>query len=437
MYTNIRETQIQQKSSHPIIVYLSIFIFLYAILGFDRIKKFFSFNVEGHSVTNELWIIPLICYFIYFFDAYSRRRLLISKENLFFINIIFLYVIIILVGGMNLVSYSHYFYASTLFIVPMLMYFPMSRIDIKQTNLILKIFLLSCLFYAVFAIILSTNYAFFMELVGNPINYRYNSQYRAAMMIGSSITVSYYLNLTLPLCFYFFYRNAEIKWRYIALITISVNIIATFILLSRAASLIAILISIVYVLFLGSKNNRVKNKLLILFMLVIGVFYSYFYYDLSRIISGFGSEGASTDSRLNTANLGLNIFYDFPLFGSGMGRFFKRVYESRYIEVNGINGLIDPHNMYIMIMSEMGIAGLFVTVLMFAYFFYNFSFIRDNALRRTAFITIIAFLIGGIGGTHLFINISFATVFWIYMGVFNAISIHDRKASVSSRKKLL
>src|SRR5699024_5711085 len=156
---------------------------------------------------------------------------------------------------------------------------------------------------------------------------------------------------------------------------------------------------------------------------------SFLNYDLSRIINGFGSSGASTEGRFDSVILGLKIFQEYPLFGSGVGHFFERVYESRYLIFDGFSGLIDPHNMYILILSEMGLLRLFITFIMIAFMFYNFSFIKIKALKYTAYITLLSFLLGAMGGTHLFINASFATVFWIYMGTFNAVSLNNRGMS--------
>src|SRR5699024_4628764 len=213
-------------------------------------------------------------------------------------------------------------------------------------NLLIKVLIVSCLFYSVLAIILTTNYDYFMELIGNEMSSQYQKQTRASMMIGSSITVSNYLNLTLLICFYYYYHNKSKKWIYITFGTIIFNIMATLLLLSRLASLIAIITAIIYIAFFKPRKNKRRLKFLIICSGVIAIIYSYYKYDLSRILNGFGSSGATIEGRFDSAILGWNVFKDYPLFGSGMGRFFERVYDYRYIEYDGLTGLIDPHNMY-------------------------------------------------------------------------------------------
>lgn len=423
--------KIKQGKKNPFLIYLIIFIFLYALFAFERIKEIASFRIEGFAVTNELWIIPFSLFLYYFLKKRNPGSISIRKVNIIFIVIVFFYIINILIGGMNLDSYSQYFYASALFLVPMLLYFPTSRLNRESINFSLRVLVVTCLIYAILAIVLTTNYAYFMDLVGNPTgDYRYYSHYRASMMLGSSITVSYYLNLTLPICFYLFYKSKERKWRIISAVTIALNVIATFLLLSRAASLISILIVTAYLLIISGGRKGNGKKIIILFTMLIPLLYAFLNYDLSRITMGFDYN--STEGRFLAANLGLYIFSQFPIFGSGVGRFFERAYDYRYIEVDGITGLIDPHNLYILILSELGIVGIFLTISMFIYLFTRFKFIKDKVLRQTAILTIISFSIGALGGSQLMNEISFATIFWIYMGLFNAVSINDRFLSTNN-----
>jgi len=141
---------------------------------------------------------------------------------------------------------------------------------------------------------------------------------------------------------------------------------------------------------------------------------------------GFDISGDSVSARLIAGSLGLHIFTRYPLFGSGMGRFFERIYDYSFISVDGITGLIDPHNMYIFIASELGITGLILTIILFINLFRSFSHINGRILRKTAYITLSVFLFNAMGGSHILNEISYSIIFWIYMGLFNAVSIRDR-----------
>lgn len=414
-------------------LWIITFLFLYALLAFSKIKDLYSFPVEGMSTTNELWLIPLLCFFLLLNVKASLYELL-NKYNLYFLVCVFMLLFIILIGGFYLKSVEQYTFAVLSFIIPMLLFIPMTRCTKAQVDFLIKLFVFICLIYAVAAILISTNFTFFMSLLGNDASkYQNYSQVRAPMMLGSSIAVSYYFNLTLPFCFYIYFTSNEKKWKIISAFAILTIIIATFLLLSRVASLCAVFIVLYFLLFTKSGKKKVGNKIWSILLIIAAVIYAGLNFDLSRITEGITFSGDnSTSLRIASANLGLYIFTKFPIFGSGMGRFYERIYENSYIVVDEVGGLIDPHNMYVLILSELGIGGLLVTFLLFFYLFKRFTHIKDDLLRKTAYITLLVFLIGAMGGSHLLINVSFATVFWIYMGLFNGVSINDSRNNLRS-----
>lgn len=419
------EQTVKGVSNEKIREYIILISFFYALFAFDRIKKTFAFTVEGFTTSNQIWMIPLLL-IILLIVSLASKRLVIRKEIIMFLCIISLYFSVLLIGGFNASSYSHYLYALLLFFVPILLYILTSSVSIKSLKRIIYVILYTSLIYAILAIILTNNYSFFMNFIGNELSYEYYSHYRASMMIGSSIVVSYYFNLTLPLLFYLFYESKKSKTKFVTLISIIVNIIATLLLLSRLASIIAILICLSYLFIMALRRGTIIKTSIISGMITIGVGVSIITFDLSRILMGFGSEGATIEGRMDSIKLGLSIFYDAPLFGSGVGSFFERVYESREISYQGISGLIDPHNMYIMALSESGILGVMVLLFLFIFLFKTFRNIRKDLLRYTAYITLFVFLLGGLGGSHIFININYSIIFWIYMGVFTALSYTDK-----------
>lgn len=411
-------------------MYIICIIYFYVLFGPSRIKRILSFSIEGKSTTNEVWIIPLLCVVIILLIGINKKNLIINNHNLPFVVYVYLYIVIILLGGFNVNSIAQYIYAVMLFIVPIFLFFSMIYLEYQEIEKLIKIFVLSCLIYSILAIILSTNYAYFMNLVGNIIDDRYYLQYRASMMLGSSITVSYFFNLTLPLCFYLYYSNTEKKWRLISGITIFMTVIATFVLLSRTAVLCTLIIIAYSLFFMKKRKRKGIRKIGIFLLIIIAILYTYKNFDLTRIIDGMNFSGSSVEARLQAINLGLYIFTQFPLIGSGMGTFFKRVYDNKYITVDGLTGLIDPHNMYILILSELGLIGIIVTALLFITLIKKFSNIEDNILKHTAYITVIAFLFDSLGGSHLVNEISFASIFWIYMGLFSAISFRKYRENM-------
>ncbi len=407
---------------HSIYLYLICFIYLYSLFALDRIKSILSFKVDGIPTTNEIWLVLLIVLVII-----DKKK--IYRYDLYLGICLLMYMIDVFIGGFNTDSISQYFLAILLFVIPILLYFSFSNLSSSDVILFFKIAVLVCLIYATFAIILVRKYAFFIQLIGlEGGQYIYYSQSRPRMMLGSSITVSYYFNLTLPLCFYMFYYSKEKVWRVIAFFSIATNVLATFLLLSRMASLCMIIITLYGILYSIIFRNNSYRKNIVLFMLFIVVsVYAFQNYDLSRLISTeLYKSGVSIQERLRASNLGLYIFSKQPILGSGMGSFFKRAYIDRYITVDGISALIDPHNMYILILSETGLIGFIILFLFFLILFKRISYIKERSLRHTAYLIFFAFLLDAIGGSHLFNEISYSNIFWIYMGLFRVISVKDK-----------
>ncbi|KAB2494538.1 O-antigen ligase family protein [Priestia endophytica] len=413
----------KNTKKYSILPMIILFILFYALFSPDRIKKTFSLIIHERNVTNEIWLIPLATVISYLYIKQMKRK--VASTHNFYIGIcIYIYLIVIAIGAFNATSFSQYIYASLIFTIPFLMLFVTSHLNREEIDYIIKRIILINLIYSILAIILSTNYAYFMNLMGNPVDdYRYYSQYRASMMIGSSITVSYYMNLTLPLCFYLFYSSDNRKWKIISSLAILTNIIATLVLLSRNATFTMLVITLLSFFLLRAKRGNYKTKVAMVVGLVISGIIASNSYDLSRLMNGFSSQGNSISERLEAGNLGIYIFSKYPIFGSGMGKFFERIYDNRNISVDGVPGLVDPHNMYIFMLSELGLIGLCLLALIIFILFRSFSLMRNKILRRTGYITLIAFIINQAGGSQLINEISYSVVFWTYIGLFNAHSL--------------
>ena len=218
-------------------------------------------------------------------------------------------------SGFHAISTTQYVYAVLLFLVPSLLFFITSKLQEGELHFLLKLFVVTSLIYSLFAIVLTTNYAFFMRLIGNPVdNYRYYGQYRASMMLGSSITVSYYFNLTLPLCFYSFYHSPEKKWKKLSAFAAGANVVATLVLLSRNANFVMVGI-VVYCLFFMSKTSRVFGKTVIsMFLLITAGLFATSKYDLSRLLIGLDRSGSSVALRLEATQLALVILRRNPFW---------------------------------------------------------------------------------------------------------------------------
>lgn len=398
---------------------LICFLFLYAMFAPDRLKYILSIKIEGMPTTNLLLILPLVYLILFLFKPKQEPLLKNKNSNLLFWILLYMYIMIITIGGFNSVSIEQYLYASLMFIMPIFLFFYLSYCSKNEMLFLLKIIVFTSLIYSILAILLSTNLYSILSFLGNPAadQYKGYTQYRAPMMLGSSITVSYYFNLSLPISYYMFFKIKDKKWKLISGLSIVMNLIATFVFLSRTATLCAILITVFSLLFMNNRKRKIGVKISTVLILIIGGIYTLSNFDLSRLALGFDTSESSISLRLLSAQLGLYIFSKFPFLGSGMGRFYERIYTDSILYIDGFSGLIDPHNMYVLILSEMGIIGLLVTILLFLFIFIRLLQIKDKDLRLTSYLVLLSFLIGAMGGSHLFISLNFAVVFWIYIGL--------------------
>lgn len=389
-------------------------IFLYPLFALDRIKNILALRINGVTTNNSIWIIPLVCFFSFLIikrprEGFNRRILRRVLEFLFPL------LIVILLGGFRSSSSRQFLYSFMVLLVPVFVFFLMGYAGIKHFKFFVKLFVIVCAFYSIFAIILTTNYWYFMRLLGNPLEYRYYYQFRARMMLGSSITVGYYLNLTIPFCFYLLSTSKEIKYRVLSLVALVASIIANLVLLSRANAFTTFAIIAIYLFFFKRGRRLFLRKLVFIILLLVVGYYVLGSFNLDRLFIrvGYGDDII----RINSMRLGIHIFTKYPIIGSGLGTYFLRAYTDRWIAVDGISGLVDPHNVYILLLSETGLLGVVFLLGVFVTILKGFSKIREYELRFTSYMVMLAFLIGGIGGSHLVNEINFSIVFWYYLGL--------------------
>lgn len=414
----------KEKRTITLSVILVVFVLLYILFALKRIKYSFSFQIDGVALTNEIWLFPTV--FIFKNVITKHNKISLNKVKNLDINLLLLYIgllIIILIGGFKADSIEQYLYSFILVVVPMSFLFFIDLHDINYFDFFVKLLVSLNLVYSILAIISSLNYGFLMELLGNETNYRYYTQYRASLMLGSSITVSYYLNLTLPLCFFMNYTYKEKRLKVLSLVSIILNVAATAILLSRLAFLISIWIVMFYFLFVKSNELSKFRKIIYMILSILLLINVLNDFNLSRLFSGF--QDLSTSIRFTAMNLGLYLFKKNPIFGTGLGKYFSRAYLTPNILVEDIPGLVDPHNLYIMVLSEIGIIGFVILSLIFFKLIREFKFIENVILKKTAYIIMFVFLIGAIGGSQLFNEISFSTLFWIYISLFRGMGKKD------------
>lgn len=140
-------------------------------------------------------------------------------------------------------------------------------------------------------------------------------------------------------------------WARVGLVLICLAIILTF-----SRSVIVGLVAGVYSYILTTGEKRgwivwVISACLVFILSCRGV-------SLARYIGLYLGSGGTDLLRLYSAKAALSVWGAFPLLGSGLGAVYDRQGIARTVEIQGIHSAADPHNLYLLILSESGILGL-------------------------------------------------------------------------------
>lgn len=400
---------------------MKIFVILFALFAFKRIKYSIDLGNSGFSLSIEV-VLYLVVIVLIFLLQIASGKINLSKSRKILILLYFL-ILVSSLGVSKVVDLYQYFYATLIFFVPLLFLFSFSHEERKYHVLFANIIILIGIIYSLLAIFSSLNYGLLMSFLGNNVQDQYFSQYRASLMIGSSITVSNFLNILLPLNFHMFFGGLSLKpstkeKKFLYMIALILNIVATLILQSRLSFIITIGLTIYYTLFFKKYSVKFKTRFIALVLFIIAFLYLSTNLNLAHLFIGFSNSDLSIISRLSSMNLGIRIFSDNIMFGSGFGRYFVRIFDGNILTYGQYSGLVDPHNAYILILSETGLFGFLIIMMIFFVLVKDFLKIRENSLKNLSIITLITSLLISVGGSHIINEISFSTFFWIYISFF-------------------
>lgn len=417
----IRYSKNENKGGYFSRVLIS-FMFLYPLFTLTRIKQIASPTVDMMATTNELWIMPaMLLVKKIIFNSHNKK----SYKVIVLVWIISLFIIILL-GGFRVSNFEQYIFAVVVFLTPMFFLSVFTQKDMLYLNFFIKLFVIVCLTYSILYIILVSSFGNLSVLLGNGISSKSiisSNQYRVRMMIGSTITVANYFVISLPILFFSYFTNKKNFWSKVSLLAIIANMCATILTLSRLAFFASVLVALICIIFQKEKQISKGKSLIIIIIGIVAICYIAREYDITRLFMGFSD--SSTLARAESAKLALQIFKLYPIMGSGMGYYFTRVYSDKELVVDGISGLIDPHNAYLLILSELGISGSIIILLLLCYIIRRISKIPYKIFRTTGYSIIIAAGLVSFGGSHLINEISYSIVFWIYISMFYATSFLD------------
>ena len=376
---------------------LIFFLVFYAMMMPQRFKQIQGIVIDGVTRSHEVYLYSLLIILKLIIDVIYKK---ITFKQLFstLIGLSVIYMILnTILTGINLQS----LYALITMIIPTII---LLLIDFRHKNTKMVFFYFigfMTIFYSTFVLLFLTQYEIFESLIA------YSR--RPHLMIGSSVAVSYVLVLFLPVNLYKLYDSNKIISKSYFFIASVLSIGAVAMLLSRGA-FITLIIVLVLALILY-KGNR-KTYLFVSFFIILGIlslYYLHITYDLTRVFNDIDLNG-SDRSRRDAFLLGYEIFKDHFIFGTGMGQYFLRIWDNFYITYDGMNGLVDPHNVYILMLSELGIVGSLFYASIHVYIIVNiFKF--DNYNKKILGLLIyVALGIMHLGGSHLMNEFSVSIV---------------------------
>lgn len=387
---------------------LYIILLIYILFVFSSLKKVGMPLVDGIE-TNNVIVITLLSFFIILFKRNFHINKLKAQVYGTLLSICSIYGIIVVENT------PQFIYAGAQLFVPMLLLLVCGKQNKQSFYATIKVFNLVSTIYALIAIYVSVNYPEIYQNASNTVG----GLSRIAMPIGSTITLSYYMNISLPFALILFYEENKKIYKSFYLISVIINILITFMQLSRSASFTAVIIVLVFIFFVQS-DKRGKGKFSLFMAILFAVCYIFNKFDLSRLtLSVIGNASGFDDARYSAVELGLHLFSKHPILGTGLGSYFHRAWTgNNVLHVDGVSGLIDPHNSFVLILSETGIIGFLLFLFFLFICFKKLMIIQDSAIRRGSYLFVIAIFINAMSGSQLVNEINYACITYIYLSVF-------------------
>jgi len=220
-------------------------------------------------------------------------------------------------------------------------------------------------------------------------------------------------------------KNKRRLWLRIGALVGLLFLVPSWIWQGSRAAWIAIPLSLLLITFI--RNKRLTLILLLIF--TIGFFLlPNLKFERAKSIMSY----PNYPERPAIMKAAVNMFEDFPVFGSGLGMHEKLV--NHYSDSEGEIHL-HAHNTYLEIADEMGLVGLFAFLWIFVVFFKNaFRTIRIATGEQQTILlgltgTIVATLIFAFGCSIITIGTQGAPMFWFLFGITSGLlfSSEDRK----------
>ena len=402
---------------------LRFFMVLYALFALNRFKTTDIIQIDGKNTELLVYILFGFFFFKVVYNLLNKeKKVRLTKYESNIAILLFLQLLIAFFGLFNSLQTEQGFYAIAEYFLPTLLVLDYKYHVKSEFTLFVKTMCCIGMIYAVITIVAVSNYSTILTFLSvNADKFTNNNQVRASFMLGSSISISYFLNLVLPLIYYAFFEHIYSSkfMKFLCLATIILISLSIIILQSRLAFVCLLITTIAFLAFY-KKNvfSRIKLGIFLIGVLSLAGFLYFKELDFNVLQRVMDVESVTSNKvRFSSAYYGVKSMGANILFGAGMGQTFPRIYEFRELNLSGGQySLVDPHNTYIMCLNEQGIVGLVFLCFLFYNIYNQVSHICDRYIRFLAKITLIVYLLGALGGSQIFNEISFSIVFWWILG---------------------
>lgn len=417
--------------------WLTILI-LYPLFMPRSLKLLYAPVIDGVLSTNEVYIIGAlavigICRGISY-TFYRRKKLKVSKLTGVIIAIFIVFSLNVLI---NTSVNEQNIYALIVSTMPLL-FLIVTRPYLKRFDVnFLRFVSIIAVIYSILAIYNSTHSSL---SIGNAYVISGN-QARVSLPIGSPTTVVFYFIASLPLVNLAISIEKNKKLRTVFQVGFWLIILASLLTLSRAGAAVIITLA-AWGMYNRSKKTTFAKRLLGIALLISGgLFVGSFIvsnFDFSRLVMGFSDSSVSERSR--ALALFFEIFKHNPIFGTGCGEYFTRVYKSLYfsdriISAYGYSGLRDPHSFYMLLLSENGIVGFMLYLYLFYLIYRKYSMFKDSDYKSAAFQLLAGVLVYCTTSSDLLNLVGLTAIIYTYMMFF--LCHNDRNKLIMHKNNLM
>lgn len=184
-------------------------------------------------------------------------------------------------------------------------------------------------------------------------------------------------------------KNTERKKR-IFLAVLFVFTFGALLLTGKRGHLIFAVFAILVMLIVKNKNEIKKSLLQIIFIVIVGcsiigicsIFIPELNNTMNRIIESV-QDGDITNGRTPLYSLAIESFKNSPIIGNGWGSY-KYIYKNSDVKVNDNYEQMDVHNIYLQLLSEIGILGTIVILwILFSFLIKTIKILVDKETEDT------------------------------------------------------